>query len=125
MRTRLEKSTLTPRKSRVVFTTEDPQKREISLYNEVWEKHISTQHPEVNVTQDNIKYTIESPNVISESDKFANNYVYSNNSKTKLYINVIVRFTDEEKRIGNVRTAYVSAELPKGRVLWAHKKYST
>lgn len=118
--------TLRKKKNKHLFVVEDPEGRKISLRKDVWEKHISTKHPEAKVTKDNIKHTIENPNVIAEQEFYTNTYSYSNNSitKSKLYVNVLVSFTDEKRTKGDIRTSYVSSRLPKGKTIWISKKFS-
>lgn len=119
------KLTSRKRNNILVFKTKDPEGREVSLQKDVWENHICSGHPEVR--QDSVQKTIENPNIISESEKHISSYVYSNNSITKsqLYVNVIVRFTDKGRKKGDVRTSYVSSKLPKGKPIWVNKKYTT
>lgn len=117
-----------PRKNRgrILFKAEDPEDREISLHEKTW-SHISTGHPEPIVNLENIRKTIEDPNVILESESYVNSYAYSNNSfaKSKLYVNVHVGFADAGQTKGDVKTAYVSSSLPKGKVKWIRKIYTT
>jgi len=92
------------------FVTNDPRGYEIICDDSQWKEHIAAAHTIMNKNQAAVKNTIESPDVIYQSNEaptrdvyFAkpNNTTYSNS----LYTKVIVEIYEKDKT-GEVVTAF-------------------
>ena len=107
-----------------LFEVKDPEGRVIKLATSTWNTHILIRHPEMKRHYEKIQKTITDPNVIMEDPERDYSLKYSNNELTSsnLYVNVAVEFDDKYKE-GNVRTSYLSPDLPKGKMIWIRKKY--
>lgn len=111
-------------KKRELFEVKDPQGRVIRLATSTWNRHIIIRHPEMKGHRQKVQKTVVDPNVLIESSKGDYSLIYSNNELifSNLYVHVVVGFDDKYKE-GNVRTSYLSPNLPKGKTIWIRKKY--
>jgi len=108
----------------ILFELKDPVGRIVKLFRETWEKHIILRHPEMQYYYTNIQTTIIEPNVIIESPTNLS-LIYANNDVTssKLYVNVVVGFSDSSYIEGIVRTSLLTTTLLDGKPIWIRKKY--
>lgn len=90
----------------IIFETNDPLGRIVSLSQATWDEHIVPHHPEMAGEQKKLKKSIEKPDYITRDSTFAEtqNYYYTHNSirLPAKYIQVCVDFGSG----GTVKTAY-------------------
>jgi len=95
----------------VLFSTKDPLGRKVILLEKVWDEHIIIRHPELINQINEVKHTVERPNIISSGRK-ENRDIYFRlgaiKKYPKLYITVIVEFT---RGIGKIKTAHLSSNI--------------
>lgn len=100
----------------------DPDGKTITLHKNTYEKHISVNHPEVELPK--IRSTLEAPDAILQSAHTETTDIYSSSSilSSGLFMNVFVGFEQSDSS-GIVKSAYITSRLPKGKIKKLNKKH--
>jgi hypothetical protein len=93
-----------------VFEVLDKTKRRVRLTKEQW-THITTKHPDLEGKEEEIKRTLEKPDLIlpHKFDENAGNY-YKYNKKEKAYLLISVRYLNNK---GFVITSFYTRHIKK------------
>ena len=109
---------LPTRCNRLVFSVPDRDGNEVRLTTGQWRGHILRKHSEVEPFLEQIKAVIENPQLVAAG---RNDEVYllalgAITSRPQQFLKVVVAYSDEVtgRRIGSVRTAYLTARHPRG-----------
>ncbi len=98
-----------------IFT--DPRGKAITLYEDTWNIHISTGHPEMLTRYDDLKNTVENPNHIREGRKPAKEELYVKQFTSDAVL-VSTRYLDGEK-ITIVTSSYSGTDrASRGNIKW-------
>jgi hypothetical protein len=103
---------------KIYFSATDPEGREILLHKSTWD-HIKRGHPEIK-RPSKVKSTIQHPDIILENT-VRSSLIYTKESRSDLFINVIVKMDDEYNK-GRVSTAHKTRKLLQGDSVWTRKK---
>ncbi len=103
---------------RLVFSTLDRDGNEVRLTESQWRHHILLRHSEVEPYLEEIKAVIEDPQIIALG-KRGEVYFLTPGAIARWpqqYLRVVVIYSDEVtgRRIGSVRTAFLTGRGPKG-----------
>ena len=103
---------------RLVFSTLDRDGNEVRLTESQWRGHILSRHSEVEPYLEEIKTVIEDPQIVAEG-KSDEVYFLTKGAIARWpqqYLKVVVAYSDEitGRRIGSVRTAFLTGRDPKG-----------
>ena len=103
--------------SKDIFAT-DPRGRPVELWDIQWD-HVVAKHPDVfeyGATRRHFKKAIEEPadGCIYESHKYADCDIYYVRLSKYFEVQVVVRFENE---IGEIKTAHLVKERPKGETI--------
>ena len=103
---------------RLLFSTLDRDGNEVRLDEAQWEGHITHRHPEMTPYFEEIKTVIEDPQIIA-TDKSDEVYFLTLGTISRWpsqYLRVVVTYSNEVtgRRIGSVRTAFLTGRGPKG-----------
>ena len=104
---------------RLVFSTPDRDGNEVRLIESQWQGHIVRRHTDVEPYLEEIKDVIQDPRIV-DIDKDGT-YTYSRqgavNVRERQYLVVVVAYSDEitGRRLGSVRTAFLTGRRPKGQ----------
>ena len=103
---------------RLVFSTPDRDDNEVRLDESQWYSHILRRHSEIAPYLQEIKTVIEDPQTIAEG-KSGEVYFLTMGAIARWpqqYLKVVVAYSDEVtgRRIGSVRTAFLTGRDPKG-----------
>lgn len=94
-----------------IFETTDVWNNKVALYEEDYKNHILVGHPEMQDIEE-IKATVESPNIIYKSKNFENRKIFFKLGANKKYKNVytkaIVEYNDIEAKI---TTSFLSSDI--------------
>ena len=101
-------------KQKIIFTTQDPQNRNVTLHANTLQ-HIIKRHPEVRGVQE-IQTTIQNPDFITENTS-ETQIVYTKISSLVLYVNIYA-VTNDIDNSAVVKTAFLQSRPPKGNVIW-------
>lgn len=107
------------RPNRLVFSTLDRDGNEVRLTESQWRGHILTRHSEVEPYLDEIRGVIGSPRLVDVDQH--ETYTYSRRGavsvRQRQYLVVVVAYSDEVtgRRLGSVRTAFLTRRRPKGQ----------
>lgn len=103
-------------KNSIIFKTSSILGETITLTQENFEQHIVMRHPEMKGHENDIKDTIEEPNLVYKAKRFPEtrkHFVRKTNKKEPSnYNNVIVEYTGEDE--GPVKTSYYSENIGVG-----------
>lgn len=103
-------------KNSIIFKTSSVLGETITLTQEYFEKHIVAHHPEMKGHENDIKDTIEEPNLVYKAKRFPEKRKHfvrkTNKSEPSNYNNVIVEYTEENE--GHIKTSYYSENLGVG-----------
>jgi hypothetical protein len=108
----------------VLICTKDPQGFTITLDVHKWEDHIVKRHPEMKAYLEQVRITIEQPQLIQGSTRSTTTAYYyrlagRGPKSTDYYVGVVVD-RNEETRTGFVKTAHLLRNLRTdgGKILW-------
>ena len=103
---------------RLVFSTLDRDGNEVRLIESQWEGHILREHSEMEPYFEEIKAVIQGPEIVRTGHRgeFRLARLGAIASRPNRYLRVIIVYSDEitGRRLGNVRTAYLSKSPPRG-----------
>ena len=103
---------------RLLFSTLDRDGNEVRLDEAQWEGHITHRHPEMTSYLEEIKTVIEDPQIIAtgKSDEVYFLTLGAISRWPSQYLRVVVTYSNEVtgRRIGSVRTAFLTGRGPKG-----------
>jgi hypothetical protein len=102
----------------LIFSTTDPEGRVICLRTKALD-HIKQEHPELKTKTQEIRSTIERPDVITETST-RQSLAYTKISSINLYFNVYAKMDDTYTK-GQVSTTFLQRNMPMGNVIW-HRK---
>ncbi len=100
---------------KIIFSTTDPEGRIIVLYENTLQ-HIKERHPEIKNPK-NIKTTIQKPDFITQNTERKTLIYTTNTSIFSPYFNVYTKM-DDKYITGQVSSAYLTREMPKGEIIW-------
>ena len=102
----------------LVFSTLDREGNEVRLTESQWYGHILLRHPEIAPYSDEIKAVIEDPQLIAVRSGGEMHFLTLGavGGRSRQYLKVVVEYSDEitGRRIGSVRTAFLTGRQPKG-----------
>ena len=103
---------------RLVFSTLDRDGYEVRLTESQWEDHVLSRHSEVEPYLEEIRAVIENPQIVAagRSDEIYFLTLGIIARWPQQYLKVVVSYSEEVsgRRIGSVRTAFLTGRDPKG-----------
>ena len=100
----------------IIFEATSILKDTIIMSQETFDKHIVTRHPEMRGHEQDIKETIEKPNLVYNAKRFPETRKQfvrkTHKNEISEYNNVIVEYDTENN--GHVKTSYYSENLERG-----------
>ena len=102
----------------LIFSTTDPEGRVIHLRKKALD-HIKLKHPELKTKTQEIRSTIERPDVITETST-RQSLAYTKVSSINFYLNVYAKMDDTYTK-GQVSTTFLQPHMPRGDVIWYRK----
>ena len=100
----------------IVFKTTSALDNIVTMTQETFDEHIVKHHPEMSGHEEDIRETIEKPNLIYKAKRFPEKRKQfvrkTHRNEISEYNNVIVEYDSEEK--GYVKTSYYSEDIERG-----------
>lgn len=114
---------------RLVFSALDRDGNEVRLTESQWRFHILHDHSEMEPYLEEIRATIENPQMIvaDRSDDEAHFWAFGAvANRPHQYLKVVVVYSNEGtgRRIGSVRTAFFTERRPKGGIIYEREPNS-
>ena len=117
------------RNGRILISVTDPTGYHITLDVQCWEKHIIVQHPEIRTRLDDVRATLEHPEIIQRVLDGEHTYYYYRLSGRSfyrfkdVYLLVVVE-RDDGTRAGFVKTAHLVPKMRArgGQIIWLGRK---
>lgn len=104
---------------KIVLSIYDPEGRSVILYDDTWSHAL--EHPEIRKAGlIRVRKVIEKPTMIVHNEP-RKALIYSDQTRIDLYFNVFAG-TDDNLTTCNVRTVYLTRDIPKGDVIWLKSK---
>ncbi len=96
---------------------QDPRGKNVILYDDTWNTHISTSHPEMSIRYDDLKNTVEDPDHIREGRKPTIEELYVKQFSSDVVF-VSTRYLDKEN-ITIVTSSYSGTDrVSRGNIKW-------